>query len=127
MTTADSTGGAAPVVPAVTNHVTVITSAALPIAAESGAAAPPLSRPPSQAGSAAGTSSDSTPAPTAPLPPPPSLSPPPSPAQGSNPGAAPLTGGAGPFITEAPYWTSSALVSNPDAGAGQFHSDTNAR
>ena len=31
-----------------------------------------------------------------------------------------MSAGAGPFLTEAPYHSSSAFVSNPDAGAGRF-------
>jgi hypothetical protein len=34
-----------------------------------------------------------------------------------------VTGGAGNFITEAPYWGASAFSSNPDAGAGPFRSE----
>jgi hypothetical protein len=41
-------------------------------------------------------------------------------AGGSNPIAPPLTAGAGPFATEAPYWGASAFPSNPNAGAGRF-------
>ena len=35
----------------------------------------------------------------------------------------PMSAGAGPFITEAPYWGASAFVSDPDTGAGRFLTD----
>jgi hypothetical protein len=31
-----------------------------------------------------------------------------------------MSAGAGPFVTEAPYWAASAFQSNPNAGAGRF-------
>jgi hypothetical protein len=34
-----------------------------------------------------------------------------------------MSAGAGPFLTEAPYWAASAFVSNPEAGAGRFITD----
>jgi hypothetical protein len=41
-----------------------------------------------------------------------------------NPWAPPrMSAGAGPFLTEAPYWAASAFVSNPEAGAGRFITD----
>jgi hypothetical protein len=41
-----------------------------------------------------------------------------------NPWAPPrMSAGAGPFVTEAPYWAASAFVSNPEAGAGRFITD----
>ena len=45
--------------------------------------------------------------------------------QGSNPDSPRLPAGAGPFITEAPYWSSSAWGSSPDAGAGRFETERN--
>ncbi len=45
--------------------------------------------------------------------------------QGSNPDTPSMQGGAGRFITEAPYWSSSAMTANPDAGAGRFDTERN--
>ena len=45
--------------------------------------------------------------------------------RGSNPESPPMTSGAGRFVTEAPYWSSSAWMSNPEAGAGPFETERN--
>ncbi|GAC1531622.1 MAG: hypothetical protein NVS3B10_26990 [Polyangiales bacterium] len=45
--------------------------------------------------------------------------------RGSNPESPPMTGGDGRFITEAPYWGSSAWTSDPNAGAGPFETERN--
>lgn len=45
--------------------------------------------------------------------------------RGSNPESPAMSGGAGRFVTEAPYWSSSAWTSDPDAGAGPFETERN--
>jgi hypothetical protein len=50
---------------------------------------------------------------------------PPAIPQGSNPDAPSFSAGAGPFDTEAPYWSSSAWKSDPNAGAGPFTTERN--
>lgn len=45
--------------------------------------------------------------------------------RGSNPESPPMTSGAGRFVTEAPYWSSSAWTSDPEAGAGPFQTERN--
>lgn len=45
--------------------------------------------------------------------------------RGSNPQSPPMSAGAGRFNTEAPYWSSSAFESNPEAGAGPFTTERN--
>lgn len=45
--------------------------------------------------------------------------------KGSNPAQPSMQAGAGPFITEAPFWTSSAMTPNRDAGAGAFDTERN--
>lgn len=44
---------------------------------------------------------------------------------GSNPATPSMQAGAGSFITEAPFWTSSAMTPNRDAGAGAFDTERN--
>jgi hypothetical protein len=45
--------------------------------------------------------------------------------RGSNPESPSMSSGAGRFVTEAPYWSSSAWASNPEAGAGPFQTERN--
>jgi hypothetical protein len=45
--------------------------------------------------------------------------------RGSNPESPAMSGGAGRFVTEAPYWSSSAWTTDPEAGAGPFQTERN--